>query len=181
MLRLASAAVLAIAVVGVVAAAPKTYPLTGDNTKVTFVGTKKDGKHDGGFKAVTGSLVVDGDPTTAKVAVEIDCDSMYTDNEKLTAHLKSADFFEVKQFPKATFASTEIVKADKGYKVFGNLTLHGVTKPVSFPADIVVGGDAVTLTSSFKINRNDWGITYGKGKIDDDVALTVSVKAAAKK
>lgn len=178
MLRVASAVALSLALVGVVVAAPRTIGLTGDNTKITFVGTKTGGKHDGGFKTVTGSFTVEGtDPTAGKFTVEIDTDSMWTDNEKLTTHLKSADFFEVKQFPKAKFVSTKIAKGEKGYTVTGDLTLHGVTKPVTFPADITLDDKGLTLTSSFKINRNDWGITYGKGKVDDDVALSVAVKA----
>jgi polyisoprenoid-binding protein YceI len=177
MLRVVSAAVLMFALVGVVAAAPKTYDLTGDNTKVTFVGTKKEGKHDGGFKTVTGTFTVDGtDVTTGKFSVEIDVESIWTDTEKLTNHLKSADFFEVKTYPRAKFISTKIAKGEKGYTVTGDLTLHGQTKPVTFPADISVGDKGVSLSSSFKINRHDWGISFGKGKVDDDVSLSVTIK-----
>jgi len=181
MLRIASAAVLMFALVGTAIAAPKTYELTGDNTKITFVGTKKEGKHEGGFKSLKGTFAVDGNATTAKISVEIETDSMWTDNPMLTAHLKSADFFEVKQFPKAKFVSTKITKEDKIYFVTGDLTLHGVTKPVTFVGDIVIDDDGVALNSDFKIDRNDWGITFGKGKIDDSVALRISVSVKAKK
>ena len=177
MMRSLSAAVLMVSLVSLVAAEPKSHPLTGDNTKVTFGGSKKDGKHEGGFKTVTGTYVVEGtDPTTGKISVEIDCESMYSDNEKLTAHLKSPDFFEVKEYPRAKFVSTKITRGDKGYTVTGDLTLRGMTKPVTFPADITVTEGGVAMTSKFTIDRNVWGITYGKGKIDDAVLLSVTVK-----
>ena len=59
----------------------------------------------------------------------------------------------------------------------GDLTLHGKTKSISFPAGIKVGADAVSLSSTFKINRQDFGISFGAGKVDDDVTLKVTVNA----
>src|SRR5262249_54251962 len=72
-------------------------PLTGSNTTIKFVGTKPGGRHDGGFKDLTGTATVQGnDPATLKVSVEIDTNSLYSDTPKLTNHLKSPDFFGVK-------------------------------------------------------------------------------------
>ena len=158
-------------------AAETTYKLDGDNTKVTFTGTKPGGKHDGGFKTVTGTAVVT-DGTLTKIEVEIDCNSLYSDNEKLTGHLKNPDFFGVKDHPKSTFKTTKIEKTDKGYSVTGDLTLLGNTKPVTFPAAVVEKDGALTLTSEFKIDRTQWGMTYGaKGQVDKDVAIKVAVTA----
>lgn len=159
-------------------AADGKFSLTGENTTIQFVGSKAEGKHDGGFKKITGTATVaDGDPTTAKIELEIDVDSIYTDTGKLTNHLKSPDFFEVKKYPKAKFVSTKVAKSDDGYTVTGALTLHGKTKTISFPAKIKATDDGLTLTSDFKIDRHDFGVSFGKGKIHDDVALKVSVKA----
>lgn len=178
MMRLLTAVVLAGLLAIPSTAADVKFPLSGDNTKVTFVGSKPDGKHDGGFKTLTGTATIDGtDATTLKIAVEIDMNSTYTDTDKLTAHLKSPDFFNVKNNPKAKFATTKVEKSNAGYTVTGNLTLCGKTKEVSFPAKIEVSGDSLTLSSNFKINRNDWGISYGPGKINDDVSLSVTVNA----
>jgi len=152
------------------------FTLDGKNTKIEFTGTKPGGKHEGGFKTVTGTAS-GADATALKLDVDIDTTSMYTDTPKLTNHLKSADFFEVKTYPKAKFVSTKVEKADKGYTVTGELTLHGKTKSISFPASIKVDADAVSITSTFKINRQDFGISYGAGKVDDDVTLKVSVNA----
>ena len=95
----------------------------------------------------------------------------------LTKHLKSPDFFGVADHPKATFKTTKVAKTDKGYNITGDLTMLGRTKAVSMPATVTAAGDNLTLTSEFKINRNDWGMSYGKGKVDDIVSLKVVVNA----
>src|SRR5262249_25742699 len=87
------------------------FPLTGTNTTIKFVGTKPGGKQVGGFKELTGTATVEGtDPTTLKLNVEIDMNSLYTDTPKLTNHLKSPDFFSVKSNPKSKFVSTRVEK-----------------------------------------------------------------------
>ena len=155
------------------------FPLTDKNTTVKFVGTKKGGKHDGGFKTVSGTASVkDNDPATLKISLDIDTDSLYSDNDKLTNHLKSPDFFGVKTNPKAKFVSTKVEKKGDSYTITGDLTLLGKTKEVSFPAKLAVNAAGVTLSSSFSIDRTQWGMTFGAGKVDNDVKLTVEVKAA---
>jgi polyisoprenoid-binding protein YceI len=159
-------------------AADTKYPITGDNTKLTFTGTKAKGKHDGGFKKMTGTATVtDGDLSTLKIEVEIDVDSMYTDDTKLTGHLKSPDFFGVKENPTATFKTTKVEKSDKGYTITGDLTLLGKTKPVTFAATASVAGDTLSISSEFKIDRTNWGMTYGKGQVDNDVKLKLEMTA----
>lgn len=154
------------------------FPLTESNTTIKFIGSKPDGKHEGGFKGVKGTASVTGaDLTTLKITLDIDTTTLYSDNGNLTNHLKSPDFFGVKANPKAKFVSTKVEKSGEEYKVTGDLTMIGQTKPVTFPAKISVAGDSFTLTSSFSIDRTKWGMTFGKGKIDNDVKLNVSVKA----
>jgi polyisoprenoid-binding protein YceI len=178
MIRPFSALALVAAFALTAAAAEQKFALTGDNTTVTFTGTKKNGKHDGGFKKLTGTATVtDGNPETLKIEAVIDTDSLYSDNEKLTAHLKNPDFFSVKDNPTATFKSTKVEKSDKGYTITGDLMLLGKTKPVTIPAEVSVKDDTLTITSDFKINRFDWGMTYGKGMVDDAVALKLKVSA----
>jgi polyisoprenoid-binding protein YceI len=155
------------------------FPLTGDNTTVKFVGTKPKGKHEGGFKSVTGKASVDcGDVTTLKIALDIDMNSIYTDTAKLTDHLKTTDFFAVKDNPKSKFVSTKVEKDGDKYKVTGDLTMLGKTKSITFPATIAVANDGLTMSSEFKIDRTQWGMTFGAGKINNDVKLTVNVKTA---
>ena len=166
--------IVSMAVGGSLQAKDTTYKLTGDNTKVEWTGSKPEGKHTGGFKKVTGTATRTSDGLT--LDVEIDCGSLYSDNDMLTGHLKSPDFFAVKDHPKAKFKSTKIEKTADGAKVTGDLTLLGKTKKVSFPATITVG-DALGIEAKFVINRQDFGMTYGKGKVDDEVEIRIDVQA----
>lgn len=170
---------LSLAFVGTLLAESASFPLTGENSKVIFVGAKKTGTHTGDFKKLTGTATLKdaADPTTLALNVVIDVNSMETDDPKLTGHLKSPDFFEVKRYPEAKFVSTEIAKSKDGYTVTGNLTMHGVTKKLSFPADISASSDGLKLNSKFKLNRSEWGISYGKGMVDEEVAMTIEVAA----
>jgi polyisoprenoid-binding protein YceI len=117
------------------------------------------------------------------VSITIDMNSVQTDAAKLTDHLKTADFFDVAKFPEAKFVSTEIKPGgDRGasHTITGNLTMHGVTKAVSFPATIAVTPDTATVDSNFAINRKDFGVNFA-GKTDDlirdDVVLKLSIRA----
>ncbi len=154
-----------------------------EGTEVKFKGSKVTGAHEGGFRKVTGSATVpDGDLTKAVVDVSIDMPSVYSDDEKLTQHLSSPDFFDVAQFPTATFKSTGISKSDAGYTVKGDLTLHGVTKGIEFPAELTLTGSDLTAKAEFAINRKDFSIIY-PGKPDDlirdEVVIKFDLKAAA--
>lgn len=159
-------------------AAETKYTLTGDNTKIAFTGTKKNGKHDGGFTKLNGTATVtDGDLTKLKIEVNIDTDSLFSDDPKLTGHLKNPDFFGVKDHPKATFKSTKVEKADKVYNITGDLTMIGKTQSVTFPASVTEKDGTLSITSEFKIDRTRWGMNYGKGMIDNDVTIKLAVTA----
>ena len=174
---LSAAAMLFLITAGLAAA---EYALTGSNTSVTFIGTKPNGKHDGGFKTLTGTATLpDNDLTKLKIEVEIDTNSLYSDNPKLTNHLKSPDFFGVKTNPTSKFVTTKVEKDGSGYRVTGDLTLLGKTKSITFPAQISIAAGTLNVTSKFTIDRTQWGMTYGQGKVDNDV--TLGVKIAAKK
>ena len=157
-------------------AAAGTYALAGENTRIGFVGTKQNGRHEGGFKTLTGTARFPGGRLTG-IEVEIDTGSIFTDEPKLTEHLKNPDFFNVKENPTATFKTTKIETTEKGVTVTGDLTLLGKTKPVTFPATVAEKDGTLTLKTEFKIDRTAWGMTYGKGVIGDDVALKIQIAA----
>lgn len=144
---------------------------------ITFVGSKVTGSHDGGFESFEGTVsVVGGDPEASSVKVTIDTTSLWADDEKLTGHLKSDDFFAVETFPTATFESTEIAaKEEGGYTLTGNLELHGVTKQISFPAELMLNDEGFTAKSEFSINRFDFDIVY-PGKTDDLIREEVLIR-----
>ncbi|MDP1826163.1 MAG: YceI family protein [Archangium sp.] len=160
------------------------YPFTQADSKVSWVGQKVTGKHEGSFGVFGGIIeLVGADATKSRVRAEIDMTSLSTTPEKLVAHLKSADFFSVAEFPRATFVSTSIAKSGEAYTVTGNLTLHGVTRALTFPAKIAVTDAEVTVNADFAINRKEFGVVY-PGKPDDliadDVALQLELHARKK-
>ena len=160
-----------------------------NTSKIEFTGSKVTGKHNGGFNQFSGTIdLVNNKPTDSGVHVDIDATSVYTDDEELTKHLKSADFFDVARFPKAAFTSTKI-EPDRetggdSFSVTGDFTLHGVTKSVSFPATIKVSNEGVEVDSEFTINRKDFGIAFA-GQADDlirdGVVVRLDLKTARKK
>jgi polyisoprenoid-binding protein YceI len=158
------------------------YLITPENSKIEFHASKVTGSHHGAFEKFSGAIDFNGQPEKSKVTITIDTTSITTDTPDLTKHLKTADFFDVAKYPTATFESTEIKPGgEKGatHTVTGNLTLHGVTKSITFPATIAVTPDAVTVESTFAINRKDFGINYAGAAdnlIRDDVVLTLKVR-----
>lgn len=160
------------------------YTITPQNSKIEFIGAKVTGKHNGSFGNFAGQIDYAGAPENSRVSVTIKTDSIATDTPDLTKHLKTADFFDVAKYPEASFVSTAIKPGgEKGatHTVTGNLTLHGVTKAVTFPATINVTPDVATVDSSFSINRKEFGINYAGAAdnlIRDDVVLTLQIRAA---
>jgi polyisoprenoid-binding protein YceI len=160
------------------------YAFSEAGSQIAWVGAKITGKHDGSFGKFSGQIeLVGGDPTKSAVKVDVVASSLSADQDKLTGHLKSADFFDVEKFPAVRFQSTKIEsggEAGATHTVTGNLELHGVTKSIRFPASIAVAGDTVTVKSEFGINRKDFGIVY-PGKPDDlikdDVLIRLNIVA----
>jgi polyisoprenoid-binding protein YceI len=165
----------------------KTLPIDTSKSRITWVGAKITASHEGGFRKFDGTVTVDNGAVTA-TKINIDANSIYTEPEKLVSHLKSDDFFKVARFPTATFEATKFAPADAAapagttHMVTGNLTMAGRTNSVTFPATITVDGDKVTAKAAFKINRQEWGITY-PGAPDDlisnDIQIMFDVTAGA--
>ena len=165
------------------AAQGQKYSITPQNSKIEFIGSKVTGHHNGSFGEFSGQVDYAGSPENSHVNIAIKTDSITTDTPDLTKHLKTADFFDVAKYPEATFVSTAIKAGGQNgasHTITGNLTLHGVTKAITFPATISVTPDAATVESSFSINRKDFGINYAGAAdnlIRDDVVLALHVRA----
>ncbi len=168
------------------AAGAVNYAFSNDGSKVEFVGAKVTAKHEGSFATFHGTVsVVDSDATKSSVKADIDVASLTVEPAKLSAHLKTPDLLDAAKFPTATFASTTI-KAGGGdatgatHTVTGNLTLHGVTKAITFPAKIKIEGDSVSVDAEFAINRKDFAIVYPgmpDDLIKDDVLIKLTLHA----
>lgn len=154
----------------------RTFEISAWNSKIGFVGSKVTGSHEGNFKTFRGMIeVVEEEPTRSRVEVTIDMGSVEADDPDLTDHLKSADFFDAPKYPEATFKSTQIAKSDKGYTVTGDLSLHGETKSISFPAEIALTPEGPTAKAEFSIKRFDFKIMY-PGKADNLIRDEVLIK-----
>jgi len=150
----------------------------------------------GRFDKVTGTLNLDDkNPTKSTIELTIDANTIDTHEPKRDAHLKSPDFFDTAKFPTITFKSTKIEKAGKGkYKVTGDLTMHGVTKPVTLAVDGPTaplknpfGSTSSGASATGKINRKDWCLTWNKPLeaaggvlVGDEVTINVDLELTSK-
>ncbi|MEP6819009.1 MAG: YceI family protein [bacterium] len=170
------------------AAGTETIVISPENSKVEFVAAKVTRSHNGSFKQFGGKIeLVPNNITNSRVTIDIDTSSVVTDEDQLTGHLKTADFFDVAKFPKGTFVSTKIepgTNAADTYNITGNFDLHGVKKSITFPATIKVTPDSVAVDAEFAINRKDFGLVYA-GKADDlirdGVVIKLNLKVPRKK
>lgn len=145
----------------------------------------------GEFTGLSGVLKLDeSDYSLSAVAVSIPIATIRTSDEKLDAHLKNEDFFDVEKFPTMTFQSSNIQSVgDRDYEVTGELTIHGLTKSVTLnvndvsePATDPWGNRRIGLSGSTRINRKDFGIIWntaldsGGVLVGDEVKITLDVQ-----
>ena len=182
-------------VVAPASAAPVTWKVDPSHTEASFQVKHFFSKVRGVFHDVEGTIVYDeADPAKVSVNASVKVASVDTGNEKRDGHLQTADFFDAANSPSISFKSTSVKPAGKGkYKITGDFTMRGVTKPVTFDAeflgssDINVGGQAWGGKAGFSattvINRKDWGVNWDKNldnggvMLGDMVTLTLNVEA----
>ena len=143
----------------------------------------------GRFNDVDGSFTfTPGSAEGMKFDVSIKTESVDSGNDKLNQHLRSPDFFASKDFPSMTFKSTAVKMVDAThFTVTGDLSLHGVTKPVTANVEFVgmsdKGGAArAGFEATFTIKRSDFGMKYGvdKGAVGDEVRVVVGLEGTSK-
>jgi len=163
-------------------AAPGSVAITPQNAKIEFIGSGHGKSHGGSFKQFTGVFdAPNNDLSASRLALEIDMNSITTDIFILTKHLKGGDFFDVKNHPAASFVSTSIRPAPSAngtHALAGTFTIHGVARAVEVPARINLTGDQLTLDCTFVVKQSEFGMTEGLKKTDDEVPVTVTVRAA---
>ena len=138
----------------------------------------------GTFKDFDGTFTFDEkNPAADKVNVTINTNSVDTNHAERDKHLRSAEFLNVTKFPKATFTSTDVKKDGDKLNITGNLTLNGVTKPVTLDAKLIGqgddpwGGKRAGFEAAGKIHLKDFNITTDLGPASQDVELVISVTA----
>ncbi|HKP04317.1 MAG TPA: YceI family protein [Chthoniobacterales bacterium] len=137
----------------------------------------------GNFKDIAGTVTFDqADPAKSVVDISVPIESIETRNDKRNAHLKSPDFFDAQKFPAMTFKSTKVEGRGNNYKVTGDFTLHGVTKPLTvefkkgpegkgMQGEVRGGGE-----TRFTIKRSDFGMTFMANAIADEINIVLSVE-----
>lgn len=148
-----------------------------EKSKIEFVGTKPDGKHDGGFKKFTAVAEKDAEtPSDSSMAIKIDATSLWADDDRLTAHLKSPDFFDVRKHPEITFESTKVIHGEQGAAtIIGKLKMLGKEVEVKIPVKSKSTDEAIVMLTAFTIDRTKWGMTYGQGKVDNEVKISADL------
>jgi polyisoprenoid-binding protein YceI len=156
--------------------------LSEDNTRITFIGSAGSTSHEGTFDKLSGrwDLPTD-DPKDSRLKVRIEVDSLRTKIPLLTAHLKRSDFLDAKQYPVATFDSTQVLPEPSPtgttHRVTGEFVIHGVAQTLTFPARMIVTQDAASFEATLPVAQTAFGMTAGAEKAKNEVPVTVTINA----
>jgi polyisoprenoid-binding protein YceI len=177
-------------------AAPTAYEIDSAHSAATFsvkhmmVSTVR-----GEFGKLTGTVTLEGnDWKTAKVDATVDATTINTREPKRDAHLKSPDFFDVAKYPTLSFKSTKVEAGASGYKLSGDITIHGITKPIVFDVQTpskewkgLSGKQIVGTSATAKLNRKDFGLNWnrpleaaGGMLVGDEVTITLDLELVKK-
>lgn len=172
-----------------------TYEVDPAHSAIGFSVRHLMAKVPGSFKEFAGTFDFDEkSPDKSKAEFTVKAASIDTNNDKRDEHLRSPDFFDTAKHPEIKFVSKEVKKAGKNkFKLVGDLTMHGVTKPATFDVDYVGtmkdawGNDKIGFAARTTVNRKDYGVLWNKSLdkggavLGDDVEITLDVQGAPKK
>jgi polyisoprenoid-binding protein YceI len=172
--------------------APVTWEIDPAHTEVSFRIRHLVSRVTGRFNTFSGTIVADPARLAGgSVNVTIQAASIDTNNERRDTHLRSADFFDAATYPTLTFRSTRVEVSGKTLKVYGNLTIRGVTKPVVLEGELLAVGGApgkrrIGFEASTTIDRMDYGVAWNRAAegggtvLSDEVQITLNVEAVEK-
>jgi len=182
-----TAAVLSVAAATTAFAAPTTYKSDNNHTFVRFSYLHMGFSHqESRFNNVTGTITFDPAAKSGSVDISIDTKSVDTGSDLFNQHIQAADFLDTTEFGTATFKSTSVkFDGDKPVSIAGNLTLKGVTKPVTLTVTDFKSGqnmqkkDAVGADATTTISRTAFNMGKFAPNVSDDVTLSIAIEAAA--
>ncbi|HEX6900963.1 MAG TPA: YceI family protein [Thermoanaerobaculia bacterium] len=180
---------LSLLLPGAVLAQPATYKVDADHSGVNFTIRHFVSNVPGRFRDFDGVIKYDPkNPAASSVEFTVQAASIDTDNNNRDEHLRSPDFFDVQKFPTLTFTSTKVVpKGSNMLDVTGNMTMHGVTKQITIPVEVMgfvktPRGEKGGFETNFKIDRKEYGITWNNVMdsgpvLGDEVKITIAIEA----
>lgn len=174
-----------------------TYKISTESSTISWLGEMATGlkKEEGTVTLSSGNVIVkDGVITSGEFVIDMESIKSNPMIDRLVTHLKSPDFFDVAKYPTAKFTlkgtqpSSEAGGQEGRLVVYGDLTVKGITKPISFTATVTQSEDQISGTSSFAINRAEWEIRYGSSSFFSDLgdkvirdAVTIGLDLKAEK
>lgn len=178
---------------GVVVPAPGLYDIDAKHSSVEFVARHlMISKVRGRFDDVVGTITVAEVPEESSVEVSIGADSVRTGEDQRDAHLRSGDFFDIEHHPRWTFSSTAVTRDGDSWKVTGDLSIRGVTRPVVLDVEFdganvtPWGTTALGFSASTEIDREEWGVTYnqvletGGVMVSKKIRIELQIEASAR-
>ena len=158
------------------------YTPADDGSKVHFTIKNFGIKTGGQLTGLKGEIFFfTSDLTACRFNVSVDPSTVDTDNKSRDKHLKGSEYFETERYPEITITSTKIDKTNKtesGFYYFtGTLSMHGITKPISFPFHVEKVNDTYLFTGDFEINRLDFGVGDNSAVLSNTVKVSLSVLA----
>lgn len=172
------------------AAEPAVYKVDTDHSGVNFSIRHFVSNVSGRFRDFDGVVRFDRqNPAASRVELRVAAASIDTANNDRDEHLRSKDFFEVEKFPALTFTSSKVVAKDADtFEVTGNLTMHGVTRQITFPVEFLGSvqaprGERAGFSANFVINRKEFGIDWNNildsgPVLGDEVKVNIEIEAA---
>jgi polyisoprenoid-binding protein YceI len=164
-----------------------TFKVDTELSSIDWIGRKVTGQHTGKIKITGGEVVMNGNAIKGGSFV-MDMNSITSDSERLTGHLKTDDFFSVEKNPTSKFVIKKVVSAGQDrINVTGDLTIKGITEAITFPASVKKQGDSlVAVAKNVLVNRAKFDIRYGSKSffndignkaIDDNFELSINLVA----
>lgn len=150
------------------------YSVNTKKSTVKWKGEKITGEHTGAINVKSGTLTFE-DNSLSAVSITMNMESIIVTDlsgggkNKLESHLRSPDFFDVKQYPEATFTSTEVVKTDSGYDVSGKLNIKGMISTNTISVKIQRKANTVHASGTMVFDRSKHNVRYGSGSFFDDL------------
>jgi polyisoprenoid-binding protein YceI len=147
----------------------------------------------GHFKEYSGTVVTGETPLDSKVTATIKATSIDTNNEQRDGHIRSADFLDVEKYPEVTFTSTGVRADGDDFKLDGDLTLHGTTKPITLDLELsglgpdAYGGTRLGLSAKASVLRSEFGMTFhpvmetGGAVVSDKLDVRIEIEAVLEK